>query len=205
MKKTRLGISALVLCLVSSLAFSFGQYASEFLQTFLIPLAICASTVGVCIAAVFFHTLLTDGKEFPKALLGFILTTIGFLALSGCAWAVLLTKIIKNDILNMITFAVALSCAVWFASFLIITLRYSGDIGRDYLTSIRVYVINNIILGLAFAGIGLYFALLGNWNILVAIVVFVTYIPASVISLIGAFIYYLFTSRKINQETDSKK
>ncbi len=192
MKRNRLGIITAVTLALSGMlylaaTYTIGSWSSVFEYMFVL-----ATTFFVCIASVFFHACLTEGKEFPKAKFGFIIAALSSLATAVVCW--IMTIKVFADALNIIIFcfvALAIASTVWTFSFLAMLWHYQGEIGTDFLSDIRVFVVNALLLGLGFSGIALAFAIKGDGDALVSIALLVTYIPSVALMLLGAFIFFL--------------
>ncbi len=200
MRKNKLGITTLIMFLLSILFYFAYEYISGDWKLVFAYMFVIATTLSVCIASVFFHAFLTEGKEFPKAKTGFIISTLASLATAVLSWFTAIKFLSNNtSFISLGVLALALASTVWTFSFIAMLWHYQGELGTDFLSEIRVFVINAIFLGLAFSGIALTFAILAKydaWNIIITLIILCSYLPVIALSLIGTLIWYLRKARR---------
>ncbi len=196
MKKIFCGKTLLILLAISAAFYAIIKAVGTDNIMLAFP-AIVTSALAICFTPIFFHALLTENKDYPSVKRLFWITSLASIAVGTCT-IMGIFAFGKNGASDLVILPMLyISAAAFINAFVFLALiwSYQGELGRDYHTDIRIFVISDIFLGLASSAIALASVIAGEAAYLLAAVLLMTYIPASILTLIGALIYYIKKSK----------
>ncbi len=172
-----------------------------YLNYIMIAVLLVASLTGCGMTAIFVNRLLTEKDKFPKARLLFALATLGFLLEACLMWFMAIEVFFEGFLMAIIVYLAMMSTVLFF-TFLILFFINLDEVCDSSVSDIKIFVISQILICVIFSIIAIYDLMTATGFLagIIGVLIFATFVPASVFNLISAGIYTLVLRRKQSKE-----